>query len=284
MNIDMQAEYIQDPSSQVVGGVNKIFIRSAMGRLIVCDTNVDLLTALLSNLRAPTTIEVLAKRTHRGTGAIAAGLSFLINAGCAVLCNAPSTSVITRSSSRIAVVGICGSIQAAAMLPLVLSVRDGLDLAVHVILTRSARQFVAPAAYTNFGIPVWFEDGTSSNSTLPAAHIALAEMSSVCLVAPATAHFVARMASGSCSDFLSLVALCHKAPVIIAPCMNPAMLNYVAVKRNIDQLRGDGLYIVEPRLGRSAHAGASASGEMSALGLNETNVAKLIATIIDQHS
>ena len=77
-------------------------------------------------------------------------------------------------------------------------------------------------------------------------HIALAKNADLVAVMPATAGSISRLATGACSDLLSLVAIATTAPVVVAPTMNTAMWDNPAVRRNVDQLRADGVYVVEP--------------------------------------
>ena len=66
------------------------------------------------------------------------------------------------------------------------------------------------------------------------------------VIAPATAHVLAKMAHGLADDFLSTMLLATTAPVIVAPAMNVNMWNHPATQANVALLRQRGVTIVEP--------------------------------------
>jgi phosphopantothenoylcysteine decarboxylase/phosphopantothenate--cysteine ligase len=72
------------------------------------------------------------------------------------------------------------------------------------------------------------------------------------LVAPATANILAKFANGIADDFLSSTYLASTAPVLVAPAMNTTMWNHAATQRNLQQLKADGVRIVEPDSGEMA--------------------------------
>jgi phosphopantothenoylcysteine decarboxylase/phosphopantothenate--cysteine ligase len=80
-------------------------------------------------------------------------------------------------------------------------------------------------------------------------HIHLAEWAEVVLICPASATTLSRIARGDCSDIVSAIAIATRAPTVIVPSMNTAMLTSAAVTRNIDQLREDGFHMVQSGYG-----------------------------------
>jgi 3-polyprenyl-4-hydroxybenzoate decarboxylase len=84
----------------------------------------------------------------------------------------------------------------------------------------------------------------SPDPTAPAPHIRLAEWAEAVLVCPATATTISRIAQGSCTDIVAAIAISTRAPVLIASSMNPAMHEAPAVRRNLELLRSDGMWIV----------------------------------------
>jgi phosphopantothenoylcysteine decarboxylase len=68
-------------------------------------------------------------------------------------------------------------------------------------------------------------------------------------IAPATANFLAKTAHGAADDLLSTLLLAFTGPVLVAPAMNTQMWSKPAVQRNVEQLRADGLIIVDPAEG-----------------------------------
>jgi len=142
-----------------------------------------------------------------------------------------------------------GGAVASSSVPMVVSALVGLGASVKVALTRSARRFVEPRALealTHHPVEISLWD-TPANR--PAPHIALAEWADAVVLAPATATTLSRIARGDCSDLVSALAVSATVPVLLAPSMNPRMLNAPAVRRNLDQLRDDGFEILWPGRG-----------------------------------
>jgi phosphopantothenoylcysteine decarboxylase/phosphopantothenate--cysteine ligase len=81
-------------------------------------------------------------------------------------------------------------------------------------------------------------------------HIALAQEADLIVVAPATASFLARYASGIADDLLLNVLLATKAKVVIAPAMHSEMWIHPATVANVQLLRARGVVIIEPAVGR----------------------------------
>jgi phosphopantothenoylcysteine decarboxylase/phosphopantothenate--cysteine ligase len=68
-------------------------------------------------------------------------------------------------------------------------------------------------------------------------------------VAPATANLMAKAAHGLADDLLSTLLLSFAGPILLAPAMNTEMWEKPAVQRNLQQLREDGVHIVDPESG-----------------------------------
>jgi len=83
-------------------------------------------------------------------------------------------------------------------------------------------------------------------------HIQLSRAADLVLVAPATADLVARMAGGEANDLATTLLLATDKPVVIAPAMNVRMWQHVATRRNIEQLKADGVTVLEPDEGPMA--------------------------------
>jgi phosphopantothenoylcysteine decarboxylase/phosphopantothenate--cysteine ligase len=86
----------------------------------------------------------------------------------------------------------------------------------------------------------------------PIAHITFSQTTDLLVVAPATANIIAKFANGIADDFLSSTYLACTAPVLVAPAMNTTMWNHPATQRNLDQLRADGVHIMDPDAGEMA--------------------------------
>jgi phosphopantothenoylcysteine decarboxylase / phosphopantothenate---cysteine ligase len=149
------------------------------------------------------------------------------------------------------ILGVCGSIAAYKVVQLA---RD-LTLAgarVDVILTAAAARFVGPATFQALtGRPV-LEDLWALPEDGVVGHIALGANADAVVVAPATANTIARIAAGFSDDLLTTTLLATRAPVLLAPAMNPLMYAHPATQANLATLRARGYRVLEPGEGRMA--------------------------------
>lgn len=171
----------------------------------------------------------------------------------------------TVRKGRKVVLGVTGGIGAYRAPELVRALKKR-GCRVQVVLTRAARAFVSPLALaTVSGEPVlehFFEppapEDDASGAGVPGGdpadirHISLTEETDVFLVAPATAHAIARLALGLADDFLTTFALACRAPLLIAPAMNTNMLEHPATAAHLETLRARGARILPPGRGELA--------------------------------
>lgn len=123
---------------------------------------------------------------------------------------------------------------------------------VRVAMTKRACEFIQPLTFrTLSGFHVIVDDYAPDNPD-PIAHITFSQTVDLLIVAPATANIIAKFANGVADDFLTSTYLACTAPVLIAPAMNPTMWGHPATRRNLSQLRNDGVRIVEPDSGEMA--------------------------------
>lgn len=165
---------------------------------------------------------------------------------------------------REVLVGVSGGIASykSAMLVSRL-IQDGAG--VTVVMTESATRFVGAATFealTGRGVVT----GLFGDPRFPlGAHVQLAQRSDLLVVAPATANFLAKAATGLADDALSTLYLAFTGPCLCAPAMNSAMWEKAAVQRNLASLIDDGLQVVGPGDGwlscRSQGAGRMAEAE-----------------------
>lgn len=151
-------------------------------------------------------------------------------------------------SSREVLIGVSGGIAAYKSAMLVsLLVKSGAG--VTVVMTKAATRFVGPATFSALtGRPVAIHQFDHPEWPL-GAHIELADKADLLCVAPATANFLAKAVSGLADDLLSTLYLAFSGPVLVAPAMNNAMWAKPAVQRNVQQLRDDGVTIIDPEEG-----------------------------------
>lgn len=146
------------------------------------------------------------------------------------------------------IVGVSGGIAAYKTAAMVSRLVQS-DIGVTVVMTRAATKFVGPATFRALtGRRVYtriFED-----KDMPLGpHIELARKADLLCIAPATAHLMAQAAHGMADDLLSTLMLSFEGPVLMAPAMNSTMWQKPSVQRNLQQLRDDGIHIVDPQEG-----------------------------------
>lgn len=121
--------------------------------------------------------------------------------------------------------------------------------AVTVAMTEAAKKFVGPTTFEALTNRPVYENLFEPVEHHQGEHIGLARRADLYLVAPATADFLAKAAHGHASDLVSTLILTVTCPVFIAPAMNTEMWNKASVQRNLQQLRMDGLNLIEPGSG-----------------------------------
>lgn len=136
---------------------------------------------------------------------------------------------------------------------------------VQASLTRAAGQFVsARTLATLTQAPVLHRLWVRGGEEAGIAHIAAAQAADVAVVAPATAHVLARLAHGLADDFLTTLLLATPAPVVVAPAMNVQMWRHPATQDNLARLRARGVIEVAPEAGYLA-CGMVGEGRMAEL-------------------
>src|SRR5688572_5598475 len=133
---------------------------------------------------------------------------------------------------------------------------------VRVAMTKRACEFIQPLTFRALsGAHVIVDDYAPDNPD-PIAHITFSQTVDLLIVAPATANIIAKFANGVADDFLTSTYLACTSPVLIAPAMNTTMWEHPATQRNLQQLRADGVHIMEPDAGEMA-CGTIGPGRLS---------------------
>jgi phosphopantothenoylcysteine decarboxylase/phosphopantothenate--cysteine ligase len=131
---------------------------------------------------------------------------------------------------------------------------------VDVVMTRAATEFVGAITFEALtGRPVHtglFDQGRALD------HIKLARGAAGIVVAPATADFLARAATGHADDLLTATLLAASCPVLLVPAMNDHMWAHPQVQQNVEHLRALGYQIVSPDEGMLAAGEGSGPGRM----------------------
>lgn len=124
--------------------------------------------------------------------------------------------------------------------------------AVHLIGTQTL------AALTKYPV---LTDLWKENTADKIQHIELADWTDIAVVVPATANFIAKVANGIADDAASTTFLATAAPKYVIPAMNSHMWSNPAFQRNLQQLKQDGIFVMDPDTGRLAE-GYSGKGRM----------------------
>jgi phosphopantothenoylcysteine decarboxylase len=145
------------------------------------------------------------------------------------------------------ILGITGSIAAYKAAELANQLTKS-NILVHTIMTDSAMKFITPLTlqtltknrvYTNMFEEIYYPD---------VRHISLAQRADCCIIAPATANVIGKLASGIADDMLTTVVMAVKnKPIIICPAMNTAMYENPITQDNMKKLSAYGYDFVEPK-------------------------------------
>ncbi|MGI8542675.1 MAG: bifunctional phosphopantothenoylcysteine decarboxylase/phosphopantothenate--cysteine ligase CoaBC [Aridibacter sp.] len=126
------------------------------------------------------------------------------------------------------------------------------DCEVRVAMTKHATEFIQPLTFRALTESYVLVDDYEPENPDPIAHINFSQNIDLLLIVPATANILAKFANGIADDFLTSTYLASTAPVMVAPAMNTTMWDQPATQRNIERLKSDGVYFIEPVSGELA--------------------------------
>jgi flavoprotein len=290
--------YLRDPRALVAANSSGVVLISPGGNSVCIRSKVQQICVLMELLREPRTREDIERELKVQFSDIAKVVAVLEKRRI-ILCQTKEKmaswwpplrpKAITPPCKRV-VIGICGAIQAAVTIPLLVTIQRTIAAEVEIVLTEAAEKFVRPEALSYFGFRVWSDAHANSGRVVPETgaqinvpHIFLASTADLVMVLPATASAVHRLASGACSDLISLVVAATKAPVIVVPAMNGAMLEYPPVRKNLETVRSCGIYVVEPSLGYEVSAGSDDELRFIGIGLTEPHLVRGVLAILAAH-
>jgi len=160
------------------------------------------------------------------------------------------------------ILGICGSIAAYKAAFLVrLLVKEGAE--VQVVMTEAAQDFITPLTLATLSKrPVLSTFTADKGQGQWNNHVELGLWADLMLIAPASAHTLAKFAQGICNDLLTAIYLSARCPVVLAPAMDLDMYAHPSTQANLQKLRIYGNIILEAEEGELA-SGLSGQGRMA---------------------
>ncbi len=140
-----------------------------------------------------------------------------------------------------------------------LLVKAGAD--VRVIMTPSAKEFITPLTLSTLSRNPVLSRFVRNKKGEWNNHVELGMWADLMLIAPASANTISKMATGTCDNLLMAVYLSSRCPVMIAPAMDLDMFQHATTRKNLSQLKKDGVIIIPPGKGELA-SGLSGEGRM----------------------
>jgi phosphopantothenoylcysteine decarboxylase / phosphopantothenate---cysteine ligase len=157
--------------------------------------------------------------------------------------------------------GVTGSIAAFKAVGLASTLHQA-GAVVDVAMTEDAQRFVTPLSFQAITHRPVFDNLWAPGMETDIAHVTLGRESDVIVVAPATAHMLAKLAHGLADDPVSVTALAARCPLIVAPAMDAGMYTHPATAANIQTLRSREVTVVEPETGHLA-SGLTGRGRLA---------------------
>lgn len=114
------------------------------------------------------------------------------------------------------------------------------------VLTKGAQEFVTPLSLRAVSGNQVYGDFFDPKTPYDVLHTSLAEGADLIVAAPASANFIARLASGMADDLASCIVLATPRPVLVVPAMNDRMYLNPLTQRNLQTLRTAGYRFMEP--------------------------------------
>ncbi len=149
------------------------------------------------------------------------------------------------------VLGVTGSIACYKALDLASKMVQAGAL-VDTVMSYGATQFVTPLAFRSITHREVVTDTFDPDSHYSVEHVALAKQADVIVIAPATAHCIAKLAVGLADDALTTTVIAASVPLLVAPAMDGNMFHHPATQENLAKLRERGVVIAGPASGRLA--------------------------------
>ncbi len=168
---------------------------------------------------------------------------------------------MTRIAGRRAVLGVSGGIACYKACVVARRLTEA-GVEVQAVLTAAATEFVGPVTFEALtGRPpitsLW-DPGRALD------HVQLGRSAELLVVAPATAHLLARIAQGMADDFLTALVLARdpRVPLLLCPAMNDRMFAHPDTQANLGLLAARGAHVLGPVAGPLARGEGEGPGRM----------------------
>ncbi|TVQ30985.1 MAG: bifunctional phosphopantothenoylcysteine decarboxylase/phosphopantothenate--cysteine ligase CoaBC [Wenzhouxiangella sp.] len=169
--------------------------------------------------------------------------------------------------------GVTGGIAAYKAPELVRRLREA-GATVRVVMTPGATAFISPLTLQAVSGHRVHTELLDAEAEAGMGHIELARWADDLVIAPATAHTIARLAHGFADDLLATLALATEARIWIAPAMNRVMWASRPVLDNCRRLEALGMRLLGPG------SGSQACGEVGEGRMLEPD--EIVAVLADQ--
>ena len=156
--------------------------------------------------------------------------------------------------------GVSGSI-AAYKTAYLASALKKLNADVHVLMTRNATNFINPITFETLTGNKCLVDTFDRNFEFSVEHVSLAKAADVCMIAPASANVIGKLAHGIADDMLTTTVMACTCRKILAPAMNTRMYENPILQDNLKILEHYGMEVIRPATGYLA-CGDTGAGKM----------------------
>ncbi len=132
---------------------------------------------------------------------------------------------------------------------------------VDVLITGAGEKFVTPLTFQSVtGRRAYTEQDLWGNEA-HILHVSFGKTADLLVIAPCTAHTLAKLAHGLADNLLTVTALAAECPLVIAPAMDGGMYYHPTTQENVAKLKASGAIIIGPAEGHLA-SGLTGKGRM----------------------
>jgi phosphopantothenoylcysteine decarboxylase/phosphopantothenate--cysteine ligase len=163
-------------------------------------------------------------------------------------------------SNKHILLGVTGSIAGYKAADLASKLAQA-DAQVDVILTGAGEKFVTPLTFQSVTGRRAYIDKDLWGNEAHILHVSFGKTADLLVIAPCTAHTIAKLAHGFADNLLTVTALAAECPLVIAPAMDGGMYYHPTTQENLAKLKKGGAIIVGPAEGHLA-SGLTGKGRM----------------------